>query len=229
MSLQSDFELCLEYAEQLEDKQSQRIEAQNNIIFMQNESERIKNKVKVCTALTVLAVIGIVIVALLILGDFYFNPIECIPFLGIFIVFFIIVLTIRIKMKKESDEFEARKPSLIQRYTAEAENCEREMMDILKEIDQEDLFDIVPGEYFYVAAIEFCLGQIRKKLANTAAEAFRQLDAEIKREEQMAYLEQMNNARMEQLENIKRAIEINTLVTSIVEENKNKNKNNYNY
>ena len=227
MSLQSDFELCLEYAEQLEAKQGQRIEAQNNIIFIQNESERIKNKVKVCTTLTVLAVIGIVITALLILGKFYFNPIECIPFLGIFIVFFVIILTIRIKTKKESHEFEARKPSLIQRYTAEAESCEREMVDILKEIDQEDLFDIVPGEYFYVAAIEFCLGQVRKKLANTAAEAFRQLNAEIKRVEQMEYLEQMNSERMEQLESIKRAIEINTLVTSIAEENRNKN--NYKY
>lgn len=223
MSLQSDFELCLEYAEQLEAKQSQRIEAQNNIIFMRNESERIKNKVKICTTLIVLAVIGAVIVALLILGNFYFNPIECIPFLVIFIVFFIIVLTIRIKMKKESNEFEARKPTLIQRYTAEAEDCEREMVKILKEIDREDLFDIVPGEYFYVAAIEFCLGQVRKKMASTATEAFRQLDAEIKRVEQMEYLERMNNERMEQLESIKRAIEINTLVTSIAEENRNKN------
>jgi glucosamine 6-phosphate synthetase-like amidotransferase/phosphosugar isomerase protein len=78
-----------------------------------------------------------------------------------------------------------------------------------------------------VAAIEFCLGQVRKKLANTAAEAFRQLNAEIKRVEQMEYLEQMNSERMEQLESIKRAIEINTLVTSIAEENRSKN--NYKY
>ena len=36
MSLQNDFELCLEYEEALEIKQEQREQAQNGIIFMQN-------------------------------------------------------------------------------------------------------------------------------------------------------------------------------------------------
>lgn len=221
MSLQSDFELCLEYAEELEDQQSQRVQAQNNIIFMQNESERIKNKVKVCTTLTVLAVIGIVITALLILGKFYFNPIECIPFLGIFIVLFIITLAIGIKTKKESNDFESRMPLLIQRYTADAEACEHRMAALVKEIYQEDLFDIVPKDYFSVIAIEFCLNQVRKKLANTASEAFRQLDAEIKRLEHMEYLEQMNNEQMDRLDDIKRAIEINTMITLAEQEKRN--------
>ncbi|MBQ8310501.1 MAG: hypothetical protein IJX80_05755 [Clostridia bacterium] len=44
MSLQNDFELCLEYEEALEIKQEQREQAQNGIIFMQNESERLKKK-----------------------------------------------------------------------------------------------------------------------------------------------------------------------------------------
>lgn len=219
MSLQSDFELCLEYAEELEDQQSQRVQAQNNIIFMQNESERIKNKVKICTTLAILSMIGIVILALIVFVVRY--PMEYIPFLGIFVVLFIITLTIGIKTKKESNDFESRKPLLIQRYTADAEACERRMAALVKEIYQEDLFDIVPKDYFSVVAIEFCLNQVRKKLANTASEAFRQLDAEIKRLEHMEYLEQMNNEQMDRLDDIKRAIEINTMITLAEQEKRN--------
>ena len=47
MSLQYDFERCLEYAEKLEDRQERRVNAQNNIIFVRNESERLKNKLKI--------------------------------------------------------------------------------------------------------------------------------------------------------------------------------------
>ncbi|MBQ8310500.1 MAG: hypothetical protein IJX80_05750 [Clostridia bacterium] len=126
---------------------------------------------------------------------------------------FIVALFNGIKMRKESNALESQKSHLIQQYTAEAEECEREITRLIQEIYQEDLFDIVPADFFYTAAIEFCLNQVRKKLAVTAKEAFQQLDAEIKRLEQMEYLEQMNNERMEQLNNIKRAIDINTLVT----------------
>ena len=70
------------------------------------------------------------------------------------------------------------------------------------------------------AAIEFCLHQINKGLASTSYEAFRQLDREIKRLEDMERFEQMNNARIEQPERIKRAIDINTLVILTEQNNK---------
>ena len=113
----------------------------------------------------------------------------------------------------EIAEIESKKASLIQQYTTEAEDCEQKLAYLVNRVYIEELFDIVPKDYFSVAAIEFCLDQIRKKLANTATEAFQQLDAEIKRLEQMEYLEQLNDARAEQLNEIKRAIDLNTLVT----------------
>ena len=64
MSLQSDFELCLEYAEALEAKQDQRVQAQSNIIFVQNESRRLKNKLRICTTLSLLSAIGFLILVL---------------------------------------------------------------------------------------------------------------------------------------------------------------------
>ncbi|MBQ2987715.1 MAG: hypothetical protein IJD59_01265 [Clostridia bacterium] len=221
MSLKGDLELCLEYAESLEDKQAQRVQAQNGIIFIQNESERLKNKLKFCMTLTVLAVIGIVILALAIVAcrDIRIE-------LSIFTVSLGVVggvaLFNYLKTKKESDELETRKPVLLQQYTAEAETCERDMVELLREIYQEGLFDIVPADYFSVAAIEFCLNQVRKKVATTAPEAFRQLDAEIRRLEHMEHLEQMNNAQMEKLEDIERAINLNTIITAMKEEEKNR-------
>ena len=52
MGLQSDFMRCLEYAEALEAQQDQLSQAQNNIIFMRNESERLKRKLRICTILS---------------------------------------------------------------------------------------------------------------------------------------------------------------------------------
>ena len=128
---------------------------------------------------------------------------------------FAISTGILVKTKKESDVFEARKPAIIQQYTEEAEQCGRDMARIAEEIYSENLLDIVPSDYFSVAAIEFCLSQVRKRLASTPSEAFRLLEAEIKRLEQMEYLEQMNEAHLQRLDEIKRAIDINTLVVSI--------------
>lgn len=210
MSLQNDFELCLEYAEKLEAKQEQRVQAQNNIIFMKNESERLKNKLRICK---VLSALGLSIFVLIIIISFPVAVlITYLPCLLISAVVFIVSFFNCIKTKKESNEFESQKPRLIQQYTTNVEECEHEINSLIKKIYQEGLFDIVPADYFYTSAIEFCITQVRKKLANTATEAFQQLDIEIKRLEQMEYLEQMNNAHMEQLNDIKRAIYINTLI-----------------
>jgi hypothetical protein len=226
MSLQSDLEYCLEYAEKLEAKRDQQIEAQNSIIFMQNETERLKNKLKVCTTLALLSVIGILFLAFMaftfIAAESGEGLVQLFGLLIIAIAVFAVSFFKRIQFKNEYNDFERKKPSLIQQYTIEAENCQREMARIIKKIYYEDLFDIVPSDYFSVAAIEFCLSQVRKKLANSASEAFRQLEAEIKRLEQMEYLEELSNAHMEQLNDIKRAIEINTLIT-MAEQDKRKN------
>ena len=56
-------------------------------------------------------------------------------------------------------------------------------------------------------------------MADTAAEAFQQLEDEIKRLEQMEYLEQINAAQMEQLDEIKRAIHVHTLI-ALAEQNR---------
>lgn len=220
MSLQSNFELCLEYAEALEAKQDQLVQAQNNIIFMQNENERIKNKLRLCAILSVLSAVALLLLTFMMVRADTADGRELLPFMVILIIVFIVSFFNCIKTKKESDDFTSKKPFLIQQYTEEADECKNEMTRLVQEIYQEGLFDIVPMDYFSVEAIEFCLSQVRKKMANTAAEAFRQLDAEIKRLEHMEHLEQMNNARMEQLNEIKRAIEINTLVTLMEQENK---------
>ena len=218
MSLQSDFQLCLEYAEALEDKQDKLTQAQNNIIFTRNESVRLKDKLRLCTKLSVLFAIGIAFFTCMLIS---FRTIEPISILLVIIIAFIISFSNRVKTKKEFDELESKKDFLIQQNTELAEECRSEITELIKEIYRENLFDIVPMDYFSVEAIEFCLTQVRKKLANTATEAFQQLEDEIKRLEQMAHLEQMNTAQMEQLENIKRAIHINTLVT-LIEQDKNK-------
>ena len=213
MSLQSDFELCLEYAEKIESAHLQRVQAQNNIIFMQNNSNRLKNKLRLCTAISALSaiILFVSVIALISTGISYlvdFLPILVIPSIAFVVSFFNLK-----KTKTEFAEFESKKPFLIQQYTTEAEDCEQKLAYLVNRVYIEELFDIVPKDYFSVAAIEFCLDQIRKKLANTATEAFQQLDAEIKRLEQMEYLEQLNDARAEQLNEIKRAIDLNTLVT----------------
>ena len=213
MSLQDEFELCLEYAEALESKQEQREQAQNSIIFMQNESERLKNKLRLCLILTVVSVVAAFLLLSTVMGSNDVTTNGLLPMLIFPCGIFIVSLFNGIKAKKESSEFESQKTHLIQQYTAEAEECDREITRLIQEIYREDLFSIVPVDYFYTAAIEFCLTQVRKRLANTAREAFQQLDAEIKRLEHMEHLEQMNYAQMEQLNNIKRAIDINTLVT----------------
>lgn len=213
MSLQSGLELCLGYAQKLEELQEQRVQGQNNIVYLQSESERLKNKKSKCLWVCILSIVIpqlLVIVLDPIAGSngkkisliyLFCSIVICIPFAVIWF-----------KTRKELAEHEARKPELLQQYTAEIENCEREIADLIDEIYDEELTEIVPEDYFSVAAIEFCLSQVHKKLANTATEVFRQLDAEIKRLEHMEHLEQMNDARLEQLSEIKRAIDVNTMV-----------------
>lgn len=213
MSLQNDFERCLEYARALEIKQQQKIQAQNNIMSVGNESERLKKKVSICMIVSALSAI----LALFLLSRF--SP-DLMPSLVLCIVTFIVSLCIGNKTRKESIELESQRSVLIQQYTADVERCDREMSDLIDEIHWENLLNIVPADYFYSAAIEFCLSQMRKKLANTATEAFQQLEAEIKRLEQLEQLEQMHVAEMEQLSSIKRSIDINTLATLMEQENK---------
>ena len=215
MSLRDDFELCLEYAEALELKQAQQVQAQNNFIFVKNESERLKNKLRICT---ILSVVSGIILALAIMFVSYltisFGTFEAavLPYLIFPGGVLIIALFNLFKTKSESSDYETQKNRLIQQHSATAENCEYEIAELIKEIEQKNLLDIVPANYFGSAAIEFCLNQIDKKLATTPYEAFRLLDSEIKRLEEMEHLEQLNNARIEQLNSIKRAIDINTLV-----------------
>ena len=213
MSLQSDFELCLEYAEELEAQRDKRIEAQENIIFMQNESEKFKKKLKLCNTLSVVSAIGGIIPLLIIMTSGLIEALVAfIPFVIIAVGVFSVAFSNRVKIQKEYNEFEARKPAIIQKYVEEAEECKQEMTRLIMEIEKRDLFEIVPADYFCVAAIEFCLTQMRKKLANTATDAFRQLESEIKRIEQMEYIEELHSARMEELNGIKKAIQVNTLV-----------------
>lgn len=225
MSLQSDFERCWEYAKELETNQDQLEQAQNNIIFIQKQSEQLKNKLRICVVLSVLsAIVGILILSFVLLFIIpaiteivsYFDIEEyiyCLIFPMLPCILFVVALFKGIKTKKELKEFETQKPFLIKKYTEDVKDCEIEITRLVNDIHQKNLLDIVPADYFYTAAIEFCLAQIRKQLAYTAKEAFQQLDAEIKRLEQIEYLEQMNDAHLEQLNNIQRAIDINTFIT----------------
>lgn len=208
MSLQSDLELCLGYAERLQTLQERRVQGQNNIVHLHGESERLKNKNSKCLWVCVLSV-GIP-------GFFTaFTDLDTrvgLMFLLIGIVICAVSAVICLKTRRERGAYEARKPELLRQYTAEVETCERELSELIDEIYDEDLTDIVPEEFFYVSAIEFCLSQVHKKLANTATEVFRQLDAEIKRQENMELMQQMNDARLEQMNEIRRAIDVNTMV-----------------
>ena len=211
MSLQKDLELCLDYAESLENAQSQLQQAQNNIIFVQNENERLKGKLRTTLILSVVSVIGIIFFSFLNINVEEISPV--IMFLVISVIVFLISIVQCVKTKYEYDKYKHQKPSLIERYSQEAKACEQEIVYLVREIEIEGLLKIVPVDYFSVAAIGFCLAQVRRKLASTASEAFRLLDAEIKRLEHMEYLEELNNAQLEQLNGIRRAVDINTLVT----------------
>lgn len=211
MSLQSDLELCLGYAERLQALQERRVQGQNNIVYLHGESERLKNKIGKCLWVCILSVLisgSFAAIAALNTGEVK-NGLFC---LCLGIVVCAVSAVICLKTRKERGAHEARKPELLRQYTAEIETCERELSELVDEIYDEDLTDIVPEEFFYVSAIEFCLSQVHKKLANTATEVFRQLDAEIKRQENMELMQQMNDARLEQMNEIRRAIDVNTMV-----------------
>ena len=109
MSLQSDLEYCLEYAEKLEATRDQQVEAQNSIIFLQNETERLKNKLKVCTTLAVLSVIGILFLAFMaftfIAAESGEGLVQLFGLLIIAIIVFVISFFKRIKLKSEYNDF----------------------------------------------------------------------------------------------------------------------------
>lgn len=218
MSLKSDLELCLGYAKRLEDLQEQRVQAQDSIVFLQTEGDRLKKSVRYSTIMGACATgylgLGGIVGAVKSCSELGFLSSMCLLliFSGLATVAFTIFNRRRRSASEALKEIKANKPALLQQYTAVIENCEREIADLIDEIYEEELTEIVPEAYFSVAAIEFCLSQVQKKLANTATEVFRQLDAEIKRLEHMEYLEQMNDAQLEQLSEIKRAIDVNTMV-----------------
>lgn len=230
MSLQSDLELCLGYAERLEDLQEQQAQAQNGIVFLHSEGEQLKKSVRWRAVANVLipayfAVGGIWgAISGITGGDvgFFGAVIVLIIMLFVAAVAFVITSYMRRSAQKELNDLEAKKPELLRQYTAEVEKCERDIADLVDEIREEELLEIVPVDYFSVAAIEFCLSQVRKKLANTPTEVFRRLEAEIKRMEQMDQLEQMNDAQIAQLSEIKHAIDVNTMVNAINQSNNNR-------
>ena len=224
MSLQSDLERCLEYAEALETEHDQLVQAQNNIISMQNESTRLKTNLRVFTTLVVLSAIAVSVLVFAIIGIHGTYPMpELYSIAGVLTVAFGVSLFKCIKTKKESDRYESQKPFLLQNQIAAADGCKCRMAHLIKEVYRENLLAIVPKDYFSVAAIEFCLTRVRMKMASTAAEALRQLEAEIKRLEQLERLEQMNYAALEQLNDIKRAIEIRALINTAEEEERKRN------
>ena len=81
MSLQSDFEQCYEYAEEFEEQRDRLTQAQNNIVFMQNESERYKKKLRICTMLCVLSAAVALFAVLMIIFLHNKSSIGLLPFL----------------------------------------------------------------------------------------------------------------------------------------------------
>ena len=210
MSLQEEFELCLEYAKAFEMKERQQEQIQSNIEFIQNESEKLSNRLGL---LKKLIKISAVILAIVVPAAIISGALEMLSVAVFCVLILLVCIPYRKKTKQEFEGVEASRPAIIEKYTQEAEACRRELVALAEEIIDKDLFDIIPEEYFTVAAIEFCLSQIRRKLASTSKEVFLRLDAEIKRLEHMEHLEQLNNAQLESMYEIKRAIDINTLVT----------------
>ena len=210
MSLQSDFERCLLYAKKLEKAEEEQIASQEDIIYIRNESERLKKKWHTCAAIAFASVLIIIFLLNTIITKKAVNLISITVVLGIV---FVVSAVILIKTLKESLALESTKDSRIKEDIEDAAKWEREIEYLAKEIYDKNLTDIVPAEYFSVAAIEFCISAVRKKLATTDVEVFRLLDNEIKRMEHRVLLEEMHEARIEQLESIKEAIDTNTMVT----------------
>ena len=227
MSLQRDLETCLEYAEEFEAERDRQIQAQDNIICVNNESERLKNKIWICSKVTTISAI----LALILLGAIIIyigrGGLDLLAWLVVAVVASVVAYYIRKKTEEESKKFESQKESMIQKYTAEAEESSRNATRLAKEIYQENLFDIVPACYFSTDAIEFCLARVQMKLANSSTEAILQLENEIKRLQQMELMEQMHNEQLNRLDNIRRAVDINTLVTVIEAEKINSQRNNF--
>lgn len=84
-------------------------------------------------------------------------------------------------------------------------------------------YEIVPMDYFGSEMLEYCISVIDRKLATTLQEAFLLLERELQRQEERMQQQMWHDAQAEQMEQLTNAVNRNTMVTLLVEQERRNN------
>ena len=97
--------------------------------------------------------------------------------------------------------------------------CEEDITETIEEIQDRGLFEIMPKDYFGTECIAYCIKLFENKLVTNMHEAMVALHNEIQRQEQYERQDAYYNMHMEKMDDLKRAVDINTMVTWIESQN----------
>ena len=97
--------------------------------------------------------------------------------------------------------------------------CEEDIIETIEEIQDRGLFEIMPKDYFGTECIAYCIKLFENKLVTNMHEAMVALHNEIQRQEQYERQDAYYNMHMEKMDDLKRAVDINTMVTWIESQN----------
>ena len=87
---------------------------------------------------------------------------------------------------------------------------------------REGYFSIVPMDYFGSEMLRYCISVVDRRLANTMQEVFLLLEQELRRQEQMEHQQMLYEAQAEQMERLTHAVNVNTMATILLEQERRK-------
>ena len=105
-----------------------------------------------------------------------------------------------------------------QRIEAKIQEIQAHMRERFEYGREEGYFNIVPSDYFSSEMLRYGISVIDRRLATTLQEAFLLLEQELQRQEQMAQHQQMYFAQAEQMERLTNAVNVNTMATILLEQ-----------
>lgn len=215
----SELESCLEYANRLEDLQIQKSDHQSEIVDSSYTQNVYEQRIQICNYVIwgLLGILGIFV--LVIASSFDASSVTDPDEYAVFMlpVFLLISLFITVYIKKnfkhELKYAQDNEKKIIANNSAAIEEIDCQIIELVQEMVEKNVFEVIPTAYFYSSAIEYIISVFDRRLADSMKEAFKLLEAEIQRSEDMERQNELNESLLHEIQQLKHAVDINTYIT----------------
>ncbi|MBQ8389213.1 MAG: hypothetical protein IJX46_09850 [Clostridia bacterium] len=207
---------CLEYAEDLDSLLQKREDCQNQLVSLDYGYQTAVRKRKTYQKAAIISLLlGIFFLAVSGgSGGLMYTVVLCVAVSAVlFVLLFKQGKLVKMMLENRNTQYKD-----IERKISDVSAA---IDELIEEIHQHRLTEIIPPDYFAPAEINYCIEVVRKKLANTIQEALILLNAKIEQMEMQARQDEIAFRHEQQMAELIRAVEINTIATVINESNRN--------